>query len=121
MACAPFFHNHQKLLSMKRKLLTLLALALSANVFSAIDPNTVEVKFDGNTATVTMAENIKAYVAVASGTSSHVKLLQAESFAGVDATADNEDGEIIYDSPVHLVMASSILREPSSAVWSSTG
>lgn len=81
---------------MKRKLLTLLALALSANVFSAIDPNTVEVKFDGNTATVTMAENIKAYVAVASGTSSHVKLLQAESFAGVDATADNEDGEIIY-------------------------
>ena len=96
MACAPFFHNHQKLLSMKRKLLTLLALALSANVFSAIDPNTVEVNFDCNTATVTMAENIKAYVAVASGTSSHVKLLQAESFAGVDATADNEDGEIIY-------------------------
>ena len=81
---------------MKRKLLTLLTLTLSANAFCAIDPNTVEVKFNGNTATVTMADNIKSYVTVASGTSSHVKLVQAESFLGIDATIDNEDGEIIY-------------------------
>ncbi|MBO4464997.1 MAG: carbohydrate-binding domain-containing protein [Prevotella sp.] len=81
---------------MKRKLLTLLALTLCASAFCAIDPNTVEVKFNGNTATVTMADNIKSFVTVASGTSSHVKLVQAESFLGIDATTDNEDGEIIY-------------------------
>ena len=81
---------------MKRKLLTLLALVFSVGAFSAIDPNTVEVKFDGSSATVIVASNISAYVKVTSGTSSHVKLVQAESFAGVDANADNEDGEIIY-------------------------
>lgn len=74
----------------------MLALAISASAYSAVDPNTVEVKFNGNTATVTVASNISSYVTVSSGTSSHVKLLQAESFAGVDKTVDNEDGEIIY-------------------------
>lgn len=81
---------------MKRKLLTLLAVALSASAFSAIEPNTVEVRFNGNSATVTMASNISAYVTVSSGTSSHVKLVQAESFMGINPTVDNEDGEIIY-------------------------
>jgi len=81
---------------MKRKLLTLLGLALGISTVSAIDANTVEVKFNGNTATVTVASNISAYVKVSSGTSSHVKLVQAESFAGINPTVDNEDGEIIY-------------------------
>ena len=91
-----FFFNHQKLLSMKRKLLTLLAFVVSVLTVKAIDANTVEVVFNGSTATVTIASNISAYVKVASGTSSHVKLVQAESFEGVNANADNEDGEIIY-------------------------
>lgn len=81
---------------MKRKLLTLLATVACLNVAHAIDANTVEVKFNGSSATVTVASNISSYVTVSSGTSSHVKILQAESFAGVDATVDNEDGEIIY-------------------------
>ncbi len=81
---------------MKRKLLTMLAIVVSTCSISAIDANTVEVKFNGNTATVDIASNISAYVKVASGTSSHVKLVQAENFAGIDANVDNEDGEIIY-------------------------
>ena len=62
----------------------------------AIDANTVEIVFNGTTATVTIADNIKSYVTVSSGTSSHVKLVQAASFEGINKTASNSDGEIIY-------------------------
>lgn len=62
----------------------------------AVDANTVEIVYSGTTATVSIASNISSYVTVSSGTSSHVKIVQSESFAGVDATVDNEDGEIIY-------------------------
>lgn len=62
----------------------------------AIDDNTVEIVFSGSTATVTPSANISSYVTVQSGTSSHVKIIQSASFAGVDKTVDNEDGEIIY-------------------------
>ena len=61
-----------------------------------IADNTVEIVYNGTTATVNVATNISKYVTVSSGTSSHVVIKQAEDFAGVDATADNEDGEIIY-------------------------
>lgn len=70
-----------------------LAVAINAN---AIDNNTVNIVYNGTTATVTVASNISSYVTVSSGSSSHVKIVQSESFAGVDATTDNEDGEIIY-------------------------
>lgn len=62
----------------------------------AVDNNTVEVVYNGATATVTIAENISNYVTVTSGSSSHVKIVQSVAFSGVDKTADNEDGEIIY-------------------------
>lgn len=81
---------------MMKMLLTMLAAVLGISTVYAIDANTVEVKFNGSTATVTLASNISAYVKVASGTSSHVKLVQAENFSGVNPTVDNEDGEIIY-------------------------
>lgn len=64
---------------------------------SAIDDNTVEIVYNGETATVTIANNIKQYVTVSSGTSSHVTIVQDASFEGVDKTTDNEDGEIIYN------------------------
>lgn len=70
-----------------------LAVALNAN---AIDKNTVNIVYNGTTATVTIASNISSYVTVTSGTSSHVKIVQSADFAGVDANSDNEDGEIIY-------------------------
>lgn len=70
-----------------------LAVALNAN---AIDKNTVNIVYNGTTATVTVASNINSYVTVTSGTSSHVKIVQSADFAGVDANSDNEDGEIIY-------------------------
>ena len=70
-----------------------LAIALNAN---AIDKNTVNIVYNGTTATVTIASNISSYVTVTSGTSSHVKIVQSADFAGVDANSDNEDGEIIY-------------------------
>ena len=62
----------------------------------AVDNNTVEIVYSGNTASVTVADNISSYVTVSSGTSSHVKIVQSASFSGVDKTSDNEDGEIIY-------------------------
>lgn len=62
----------------------------------AIDNNTVEIVYNGSTASITVASNISSYVSISSGTSSHVKLIQAETFAGVDPTVDNEEGEIIY-------------------------
>ncbi|MCR4810068.1 MAG: carbohydrate-binding domain-containing protein [Prevotella sp.] len=81
---------------MRRLLLTMLLFIASISIINAINANTVEVKYSGNTATITIASNISAYVTVSSGTSSHVKLVQAEGFAGINATVDNEDGEIIY-------------------------
>lgn len=80
---------------MKKKILSLMMLA-AATAVHAIDNNTVEIVYSGTTATVTVADNISNYVTCSSGTSSHVVLVQASTFAGVDATTDNEDGEIIY-------------------------
>lgn len=78
-------------------MITALAAVLAVPTKSAaVDNNTVEIVYSGTTATVTVADNISSYVTVSSGTSSHVKIVQSESFAGVDATTDNEDGEIIY-------------------------
>ena len=81
---------------MKKTLLTLLAATAFVSNMLAIEANTVEIVYSGTTATVTVASNISSYVTVSSGTSSHVKLVLAADFAGVDATVDNEDGEIIY-------------------------
>ena len=80
---------------MKNNLLSILALAASLCPAMAIDNNTVEVKFNGTTATVTIASNISSYVTNQSS-GSHVKLVQSASFAGVNKTTDNEDGEIFY-------------------------
>lgn len=81
---------------MKKALLSIIALAAFAGTASAIDANTVEIIYNGTSATVSVAPNISSYVTVGSGTSSHVKIVQAATFAGVDKTTDNEDGEIIY-------------------------
>ena len=62
----------------------------------AVDDNTVEIVYNGTTATVNIASNISSYVTLSSGTSSHVKIVQSASFSGINANADNEDGEIIY-------------------------
>ena len=77
-------------------IMTAAALAVAPLRLYAVDDNTVEVVYNGTTATVTIAKNISSYVTCSSGTSSHVVLAQSSSFAGVDATTDNEDGEIIY-------------------------
>lgn len=76
-------------------LLSIIAMATALNA-QAIDNNTVEIVYNGSTATVSIASNIQDYVAISSGTSSHVKIVQSASFAGVDATTDNANGEIIY-------------------------
>ena len=81
---------------MKKTIFSILALAAFTLPIGAIDNNTVEVVYNGTTATITVAPNISSYVTVQSGTSSHVKLVQDANFAGVDKTVDNEDGEIIY-------------------------
>lgn len=76
-----------------RSILAALMLLLGVTQGHAIDANTVTVVYSGTTATVTIASNISSYVKCTSGTSSHVVLVQDESFAGIDATTDNEDGE----------------------------
>ncbi len=81
---------------MKKHLLTLFALMTAGLTALAVSNNTVEIVYNGQTATVTVASNISSYVTVQSGTSSHVKIVQAESFAGVNPTTSNSDGEIIY-------------------------
>ena len=84
---------------MKKVLLPLMVLVfmlITATKAKAIDNNTVTIVYDGATAKVEIADNISQYVTVTSGTSSHVKLVQAADFEGVDANKDNEDGEIIY-------------------------
>lgn len=75
---------------MKRILFSLIAMAVGCNTALAIDANTVEVKYNGSSATVTIASNISSVVTVSSGTSSHVKLVQSASFSG------NSTGEITY-------------------------
>ncbi|MBQ9357733.1 MAG: carbohydrate-binding domain-containing protein, partial [Prevotella sp.] len=81
---------------MKKVLTTLIALVATASTALAIEANTVEIKFNGTTATVSKASNISSYVTVNSGTSAHVSITQDSTFVGVDASLDNEDGEIIY-------------------------
>ncbi len=81
---------------MKRTFLFLFACLAGVTSSMAIDANTVEITYSGNSATVSIASNISSYVTVSSGTSSHVKIVQSASFAGIDKTVDNEDGEIIY-------------------------
>ena len=81
---------------MKKRFFLFLVSIMGTMAVHAIDKNTVEVVYNGATATVTIADNIASYVTVSSGTSSHVVITQSKDFAGVDATADNEDGEIFY-------------------------
>ena len=72
-----------------KKFLFSIALMATALTAQAIDNNTVEVVYNGTTATVTVADNIANYVTVTSGTSSHVKLTQTNT--------NNVDGdEITY-------------------------
>ncbi|MBR6121048.1 MAG: carbohydrate-binding domain-containing protein [Prevotella sp.] len=80
---------------MKRLLVFLFGMAFVVTA-SAINANTVEIVYNGNTAIVNVALNISSYVTVESGTSSHVRIVQDSLFAGVDKSLDNEDGEIIY-------------------------
>ena len=75
---------------MKKTLLSIIALVAGINSMWAIDNNTVEITYSGNSAKVTVASNISSYVTVSSGTSSHVKIVQSASFTG------NSIGEIDY-------------------------
>lgn len=74
---------------MKKTLLTIIAFAVGVNTMMAIDNNTVEIKYNGTSATVTVASNISSYI-TNNSSGSHVKLVQSESFQG------NSIGEISY-------------------------
>lgn len=80
---------------MKKTFITLAALMCCILQGRAIDNNTVEVVYNGTTATVTVADNIAGYITVSS-TTSDVVLVQNSEFAGVDATDTNTSGEITY-------------------------
>ena len=81
---------------MRKLFISIIACIAGAFSANAIEDNTVEIVFNGTSASVTIANNIKSFVTDQSNGSSHVKLIQSESFAGVNPTTDNEDGEIIY-------------------------
>ena len=75
---------------MKKSLILFAALLLvGTQQMLAVDSNTVEIAYSGTTATVTIADNIAAYVSVSSGTSSHVVLTQTND-------ADIDGLEITY-------------------------
>ena len=74
---------------MKKLLLNIVALLTFAGSASAIEKNTVEVVFDGDKATVTIADNISAYVSSAVD-GAYVKLTQDEK------VSDSTTGEIYY-------------------------
>ncbi len=81
---------------MKKTLLSCVILLSCATMGTAIDNNTVEIVYNGTTATVTVASNISKYITVNSGTSSHVSITQSADFAGINPTTTNTDGEIYY-------------------------
>lgn len=80
---------------MKTTILSTIVLLAAFTTAKAVDPNTVVVSYSGSQATVTIASNISSYVTVKSS-GSHVKLVQSPQFTGINANADNEDGEIFY-------------------------
>ena len=75
---------------MKKQLIALAVLFMGLGTATAADDNTVEIVYNGTTATVTIARNISNYITDASAGSSHVKLTQSDSFTG------NTIGEITY-------------------------
>lgn len=91
-----------------KKLLLFLMSIMGVLTVQAIDDNTVEVKYDGATATVTIAENIASDVTLSSGTSSHVVLTsKTESVKIVyNLSGSTDDGEFclngIYKCEIDL-------------------
>lgn len=73
---------------MKRLLTTLILAAVGMGSALAVDDNSVEIAFDGTSATVTIADNIKSYI-TNNSSGSHVKLVQSDK---VNETV----GEILY-------------------------
>ena len=72
---------------MKKLVLMITALMICMVVRAA---NVVTIEYKGTTATVTIPDELAAYVTCTSGTSSHVKLVQS------DDVADGAPGEITY-------------------------
>jgi hypothetical protein len=75
---------------MRKYLIAFAALVMGSGTANAVDSNTVEIVYNGSTATVTVASNISSYITDASNGSSHVKLTQSDNFTG------NTIGEITY-------------------------
>ena len=73
---------------MKRLLTTLILAVAGMGSALAVDDNSVEIAFDGTSATVTIADNIKSYI-TNNSSGSHVKLVQSDQ---VNETV----GEILY-------------------------
>lgn len=74
---------------MRKLLLTLIASLTATAGFCADIIATVEVVYNGTTATVTIPASVSKYVSCTSGTSAHVKLVQS-------STATDTPGEIMY-------------------------
>ncbi len=82
---------------MKKTILTLAAIMISIISAQAIDDTTVEINYNGTTATVSVASNISSYITVSSGSSSHVNITQSSSFNPDNfITTDNTSGEITF-------------------------
>lgn len=82
-----------------RKQLLFLAASLWAVSLQAANP-TVTVVFNGTTATVTIPADLTSYVSCSSGTSSHVKLLQASTTSNeIDyvLSGNSSDGEFYME------------------------
>ena len=74
---------------MRKILLTFVTTLMTATMQASDIVATVKVVYDGTTATVTIPTSVSNYVTCESGTSSHVKIVQA-------STSDDNPGEIMY-------------------------
>ena len=73
-----------------KKLFFIITAFMATTAVNAVDDNTVEIFYNGSSATVTVANNISSYITNLSNGSSHVKLIQG---SGVN----DKVGEITYN------------------------
>ena len=73
-----------------KKLFFIITAFMATTAVNAVDDNTVEIFYNGSSATITVANNISSYITNLSNGSSHVKLIQG---SGVN----DKVGEITYN------------------------
>ena len=104
-----------------KKLLLLITTFTCAIAAQAIEDNTVEVVYNGTTATVTVADNIANDITVSSGTSSHVVITSAaesvEFFYALEGTSDDGSFKLTGSFKCEIDLNGLTLTNPSGPAF----